>query len=381
MLKTILLPLDGSPLAERALSYAAVLARRSDATIVLVEAVQVHTLPGVDQSVAQLQITNRAEEYLRTAADRLSTEGISTETHVYYDDPVHAILDAAHRRQADLIVMSTHGRGGLSRVLYGSVADQILRRAAIPVLLVPSIVEHAWPAGGPLEILVPLDGSELAAEALQSADLLTETCGSHVMLLRVVQPCVYPLYGEGYAYVPFDQDAEVAEAGQYLDDQAARIGRNEERIGTRVAVGEPARVIGEIAREQKVDVIVMATHGNGGLSRLILGSVATATLRHTTVPLLLVRPLTLRQAGAAAQDRMATGGGTAVLASLHTEAAPDPTVDVRLSAVDLELIERGLNALAHAPGYDNGHVQEARALADRLKKSACADAGEPVAAR
>ena len=296
MLKTILLPLDGSTLAERALTYAAVLARRCEAKIVLLEAVQAHTLPGVDPSNAQVELTNRAEEYLKTAAGRLGADGITTETHVYYDDPVHAILDAARRHQADLIVMSTHGRGGLGRMLYGSVADQILRRATMPVLLVPSIVEHTWPAEGPLSLLIPLDGSELAAEALQSADLLTESFGSKLTLLRVVQPAVYPLYGEGYAYVPFDQDAELADARQYLEDQAARLGETGSRVDTQVAVGEPARVIGEIAREQNVDVVVMATHGNGGLSRLILGSVATATLRHTTAPLLLVRPAAMHQA-------------------------------------------------------------------------------------
>ena len=111
------------------------------------------------------------------------------ETHVYYDNPVHAILDAAERQHVDLIVMSTHGRGGLSRMLYGSVADQILRRASVPVLLVPSIVEHAWPTLGPRRILVPLDGSEFAAEALQAAELLTETLGADLTLLRRRAAC------------------------------------------------------------------------------------------------------------------------------------------------------------------------------------------------
>ena len=158
------------------------------------------------------------------------------------------------------------------------------------MLLVPSIVEHAWPADGPLSLLVPLDGSELAAEALQSAGLLTELFGARLTLLRAIQPATYPLYGEGYAYVPFDEEAELAEARRYLEDQATRLGESGGRVDTEVAVGEPARVIGEIARDKDVDVVVMATHGHGGLSRLILGSVATATLRHTTAPLLLVRP-------------------------------------------------------------------------------------------
>ena len=383
MLKTILLPLDGSSLAERALTYASVLARRCEARVVLVEAVQAHTLPGVDPSEAQVKVTSGAEEYLRTASGRLSADGVVTETHVYYDDPVHAILDAASRQRADLIVMSTHGRGGLSRMLYGSVADQVLRRATTPVLLVPSIVEHAWPREGPLSLLVPLDGSELAAEALQSTDLLTEAFGSTLTLLRVVQPMPYPLYGHGYAYVPYDADAEIADARRYLEDQAARIGDGGMPVNTQVAVGEPARVIGEIARDQDVDVVVMATHGHGGLSRLILGSVATATLRHTTAPLLLVRPT-----AALAAEPVSSGSGKVVSTidrtpsdRLSAHGLDDPMVNVRLSAGDLELIEHSLKSLGHAPGYDYGHVQAARALADRLKSAAQVDAGEPLAVR
>jgi nucleotide-binding universal stress UspA family protein len=383
MLKTILVPLDGSTLAERALTYAAVLARRSNAKIVLVEAVQAHTLPGVDPSNAQFELTNGAEAYLKSKSDRLDADGIRAEAHVCYDSPVCAILGAAERQQADLIVMSTHGRGGLSRMLYGSVADQILRRSKIPVLLVPSIVEHAWPPDGPLSLLVPLDGSELAADALQPAGLLTELFGARLTLLRAIQPAAYPLYGEGYAYIPFDEEAELAEARRYLEDQASRLGESGGRVNTKVAVGEPARVIGEIAREQDVDVVVMATHGHGGLSRLILGSVATATLRHTTAPLLLVRPTAVHVAEIAApcpkEDKMTTLGDTS--ASATDNQLGDPTVSVQLSAAELELVEHSLKALGHAPGYDYGHVLEARALAERLKQSTHVEIGEPVAAR
>jgi len=374
MLKTILLPLDGSSLAERALTYVAVLARRCEARVILVQAVQAHTLPGTDPSGAQFEVTSGAEEYLKHASGRLSADGIVTETHVYYNDPVHAILDAATRQRADLIVMSTHGRGGLSRMLYGSVADQILRRARVPVLLVPSIVEHSWPADGPLSLLVPLDGSELATEALHSADLLTEAFGAQLALLRVVQPVSYPLVGEGYAYVPFDEEAEVADARRYLDDQAARLSGDGVRVSTNVAVGEPARVIGEIAREQDVDVVVMATHGHGGLSRVILGSVATATLRHTTAPLLLVRPAAVHLIETPPRHSEPSNSAASVQAG-------EPVVTVHLTSTELELIEHSLRALGHAPGYDYGHVVEARALADRLKQSPHVKMGEPVAAR
>jgi nucleotide-binding universal stress UspA family protein len=383
MLKTILLPLDGSPLAERALTYAAVLARRCEARVVLVEAVPSRSLPGVDPSDAQAELHRHAESYLNVAAGRLSAAGIATETHVVIADPVQAILDAAARQHADLIVMSTHGRGGLGRMLYGSVADQVLRRATVPVLLVPSIVEHAWPAEGPRLLLLPLDGSGLATEAFASATLLAEPFDSQLALLHVVPPMPHPVPGEGYAYASCGEDAEVAEAQRYLDNRATRFARCGVSVSTSVVVGDPARVIGEVAREQNADVVVMATHGRGGLSRLMLGSVATATLRHTTVPLLLVRPSTAHAAEPASttsHDLSSPQGGTAMPLSTLDQPV-DRVVSVQLSDADLELIDHSLRSLGHAPGYDYGHVLAARALADRLRHSSPLAPGEPIASR
>jgi nucleotide-binding universal stress UspA family protein len=382
MLKMILLPLDGSPLAERALPYAAALARRAGHRVVLVEAVQANPLPGVDASDARVEVAGRAGNTLRGAARRLAAMAVTAEPHTYYADPVHAILHAADRQAADVIVMSTHGRGGFGRMLYGSVADQVLRHASVPVLLVPSIVEHAWPSDRPLRLLIPLDGSTLAEDALQSAELLAEVLESRSTLLRVVEPPSQPLHGDGCAYLPFDQDAELADARRYLQDQVGRLRERGRQAEATVAVGPSARVIAEIARGQEADVIVMTTHGHGGLSRLILGSVATSVLRRTTVPLLLARPSGLHR-DEPGHPVTAAGRGT-------TRMTPPPvladepagsTVCVRLSEVDLELIERGLKALAYAPGYDYGHVLAAQALAKRLKASTLVDIGEPVATR
>jgi nucleotide-binding universal stress UspA family protein len=383
MLKTILVPLDGSPLAERALPYAATLARRSGADIALVRAVHATSLPGDDSRDAQMELTKQAEKHLSEAAGRLGADGVTVETHVCHEDPVHAILDAAERCEADLIVMSTHGRGGLGRMLYGSVADRVLRHATIPVLLVPSIVDHRWPSDRPLHLLVPLDGSELAEEALQSAELLAEVFESRPTLLRVIEPPTYPLYGDGYAYIPFDEDAELADARQYLKGQVARLRERGRQAEAKVAVGQSARAIAETASEQTSDVIVMATHGHGGLRRLILGSVATSTLRQTTVPLLLVRPSAMHQAEPDLSTYARAGSASGAAAATYMDpstAQSDRSVDVRLSPVDLELIESGLKALAYAPGYDYGHVMAARALANRLRTSVCVDVGEPVTA-
>ena len=160
MLQQILLPLDGSPLAELAIPYASTLARRSGASLVLVQAVQTHTAPGFDQTDAELEVMGRAQTYLQSIAARLEAEHVRTAAHVYYDDAAHAILDAAERQAADLIVMSTHGRTGIGRMLYGSVADLVLRHATAPVFLVPaSAGDAAQLAEHPTTLLVPLDGS------------------------------------------------------------------------------------------------------------------------------------------------------------------------------------------------------------------------------
>ncbi len=381
MLNTILLPLDGSPLAERARTYATLLARRSGASIKLVQAVQAYAAPGTDPSEAQVEVTQCAEEFLNSVAERMNADGIQTEPHIYYDEPVKAILDAATRQHADMIVMSTHGRGGIARMLYGSVADQILRRSNVPVLVVPSIVEHAWPTDQPLRVLVPLDSSELSEEALTAVALVRDkdALGVHLTLLRVVQPVSTSLHGPGHTYVPFNEDLEVAAARRYLEHEAGLLAARGYTVTPLVAVGEPARVIGDVARELHVDLIAMATHGKSGLSRLILGSVATAILRHTTAPLLLVRPASMHHTDVEESPTVATAVQISANAAPSSPAGDDPLVAVQLTASDLELIARSLKALGHAPGFDYSHVLAARALAEKLSKVGPAGSREVTA--
>ena len=133
-----LVPLDGSPLAEMALPTAIELLRDSpDATLVLVRAVKARTLPGVDPTQAQLAVIGEAEAYLERVAARLRDQGRSRiTTSVWYSGAAEAIVDAAVLRAVDLIVMSTHGRSGLRRMVLGSVAESVLRRTPTPILLV-----------------------------------------------------------------------------------------------------------------------------------------------------------------------------------------------------------------------------------------------------
>ncbi len=149
-LNKILVPLDGSTLAESAIAKAMELAG-DEATLMLLRAAEAHTLPGMDPTEAQVEVVREAEEYLAAVAGRLREQGFArVETSVWYGPAASAIVDAARLRKADLIVMSTHGRSGLGRLILGSVAESVLRGTNTPILLlrVPGApVEEPWGAG------------------------------------------------------------------------------------------------------------------------------------------------------------------------------------------------------------------------------------------
>ncbi len=137
MFKTILVPLDGSPLAETALPHAIAMAKTFGARLRLLRAAEADTLPGVDPTEAQVTVVGEAESYLRNVIERLAANGFRrVDTSVWYGSPVTAILEAARLREADLIVMTTHGRSGLGRLVMGSVAEAVVRGTTTPILLI-----------------------------------------------------------------------------------------------------------------------------------------------------------------------------------------------------------------------------------------------------
>jgi nucleotide-binding universal stress UspA family protein len=144
-LRKILVPVDGSALAEGAVGEAVALARDSGATVVLLRAAEAHTLPGVDPTDAQVEVVREAEDYVSGLKARLGETGFSdVETSVWYGPPAPAIIEAAKLQRIDMIVMTTHGRSGLGRIILGSVAESVLRGSDTPILLLRA-------AGAPLE--------------------------------------------------------------------------------------------------------------------------------------------------------------------------------------------------------------------------------------
>jgi nucleotide-binding universal stress UspA family protein len=134
----ILVPLDGSLLAEAALPKAAELVgHHSRATLILLRAVEATTLPGADPIDAQVSVVHEAEDYLETVAARLRADGVpGVKTSVWYGSAAPSILEAARMTKPDLIMMSTHGRSGFRRLVLGSVAESVLRGASMPVFLI-----------------------------------------------------------------------------------------------------------------------------------------------------------------------------------------------------------------------------------------------------
>jgi nucleotide-binding universal stress UspA family protein len=144
-LERILVPLDGSYLAEAALATAVDMARTSGARLLLLRAAQAHTLPGMDPTEAEVRVVQEAEAYLAEVQARLASTGTTdVETTVWYGPPAAAIVEAAEFRKVGLIVMTTHGRTGLGRLILGSVAESVVRGSVTPILLLRA-------EGAPLE--------------------------------------------------------------------------------------------------------------------------------------------------------------------------------------------------------------------------------------
>lgn len=295
MFRHLLVPLDGSRLAESALPAAGALASRLPARMTLL-----HVLESAPpQSVHGDRHLGRAAEadaYLHGAADWLQVRGVQAETVVLPQagDVAATIAACGRATGADLIVIATHGRSGVRGLLYGRVAQQVLQRGDVPVLLIPSS-EH-----GPDQpfvchtILVPLDGSATAERALPAASTVAGACGAVVLLMWVV-PTVDTVSGERAAAARLMPsaaaallDEEAAEAMRYLGQAAEGLGRRDLLVMPVVERGDPVRVLLDAAARRGADVIVMATHGRSGVGAAWAGSVASRIVGAVGRPVLLV---------------------------------------------------------------------------------------------
>ncbi len=289
MYHSILVAVDGSPFAERALPFAEAITRASNAKLVIVQVVPEAGPNATDEDVAiQADQIVQAQTHVNDLAGRIDPR-VVVETAVTVGDPPNGILEEAKERAADVIVLSTHGRSGLGRWIYGSVADEVMRHSPIPVLLVPSHAHFAWPKDRAPRVLVPLDGSHLATGAIRAADELAESIGGNLLFVQAVEPHP-PMYGDPSTFVVIDPTVELEAAKSHLEKVAADLRGKGRTVEIADVLGLAVTSIIDVARERGVDVIAMSTHGSGGLTRLVMGSIATGIIQRADVPVFIVRP-------------------------------------------------------------------------------------------
>ncbi len=299
MIQKLLVPLDGSALAEAALPIATTLADRTDATLILLRAAQYRSLLS-DVAGDQYRVIGQAEDYLAQLTERLQAQGLKVESGVPFGgSPADWILEESEFRHVDLVIMATHGREGPDRWLHGSVAEAVVHRSKIPVMLVrasETASQAAMPAEFPTPqpvVLVPLDGSDLAESALSFAAELQQAIAARLVLVAVVPQPGQLVAGEGGAittYAGADHDRLEADATAYLAAAADRVSASGGAAETVVRYGEAASEISAAAETYPATAVVMATHGRTGVLRAMVGSVAGGVLRHTSVPVVLIHP-------------------------------------------------------------------------------------------
>jgi nucleotide-binding universal stress UspA family protein len=302
MVATVVVPLDGSETAEQALPWARALAERKRAEVVLVSVIDIPMEFGAWSTTRAAALDREmdtwvaeSETYLRGVGEQLGN--VPVRVVVKIGGAATEVSATVAELEDPVVVMSSHGRTGARRIFLGSVATRIVHNVRCPVLVTRM---HSGAAPGqaqPVEkVLVPLDGSAFAEHALsRSLVALGENLALH--LIRVVEIPVFrggsalePGMSYEYGLIADYLETTRDEAQAYLFEQREALTAAGHSVTTEVCEGRVADEILREAREQAVHVIAMATHGRGGLSRLVFGSVAERVLSEAEVPLLLVRP-------------------------------------------------------------------------------------------
>jgi nucleotide-binding universal stress UspA family protein len=296
---TLILPLDGSEMSQRAKGLAVAIAERLPARLVLVGAPEVYGLDLAwyggavpEAGIPMVPVTELMQEARQATADflaeqqqQIDVQGIEVATALVDEMPARAIVQTAEAEQAALIVMATHGLGGLSRWAMGSVADKVLQSTHVPVLLVRADAEHLDPQLD--QILIALDGSELAEAVLAHVTPLARAHGSTVTLATV---SVEARLGLETSAMLAAQEHAVERMQEYLAKIVDRLKVEGVTAEIETLAGDdPAEVLLERAGRGDVDLIALTTHGRGGLSRWAYGSVADRLIRHADTPVLVLR--------------------------------------------------------------------------------------------
>lgn len=276
MLKHILVPLDASPAAESVVDRLLPLLARAGTDVVLLHVAEPPLAASIEPDRAD-DARAEAQGYVRDLAKKLSEKGVRCRGIVKPAPAAEAIVAEAAARPNGMIAMATHGRKGLARLAYGSIAESVLRVSPVPVLLVRTAGEPAKPE--PLlirRIIVPLDGSTHALGIAPHVTELVTAFHAQVTLVHVLPP--KPAMGE-----------TVAHAERVIETAKALFADAGVTCDSLISTGDPAEEILEAAARKKADLIACSTHGRTGILRAVMGSIAEKVLRSGDLPMLVVR--------------------------------------------------------------------------------------------
>lgn len=300
MYRNVMVPVDGSAFSREAVLQGLRIASQSGATLRLVRVGSSQVLLGApdacplesdgDQHVHAAE----ASELYAIAAECRANTTVDVTATLLHGPVTDALIGYARRHRVDLIVMRSRARRGLARAWYGSVADSLIRKSGIPVLVVrPPSVATALETGFHFKrILVLLDGSELAEQSLGPAFEIAEIDNASVTLLRVVTTSSHRENDDLESTRGHASAREVNEAQRYLDAQAVARSHGPLPVSRRVIVADdiPGTIL-RIADGEEVDLIAVATRGRGWVTRTTGGSVSDEVMRSATVSVLVTHPV------------------------------------------------------------------------------------------
>ena len=296
MFKHLLVPLDGSRLAEAALPAAAYLAQVLGANVTLIHIIE-HNAPKEVHNERHLTNPLEAEAYLEEIASRAFPPTVKVERHVHsseVDKVAPSLVEHTQEMQYDLVVMCTHGKSGPRDWIYGSIAQQVIGMKKTPVFLIRPNEMAESQAYHCRKILVPLDRIAEHELGLSLAVELAKACQAGLHMLMVV-PTFGTLSGEGKAASRLMPGATAAaldmveaEGEDYLKTIWLKLKESGIPITMEVERGDPANTIVETSEKTGADLIVLGTHGRAGMDAFWSGSVAPKISSHSSIPLLLV---------------------------------------------------------------------------------------------
>jgi nucleotide-binding universal stress UspA family protein len=299
MFNHVLLPLDGSSLAECGVPHAATLAKAFDARLTLLRVLERPYQNGCAQPVDPLDwrmCKVEVESYLDHLVAQFQQSGLQAESLLLEGDPAEHIVKLVRDRRFDLVVLSSHGRSGLSSWNHGSVIPKVVARSQTSVMIVRAYRESiARKAGLPFykRIMVPLDGSKRVECVVPPALALARSCGSELILVHVVArpEMARPTF-------PTQEDLDLA--NRIVERNQEEIAKLFEQIKTRLDVSTSIRVVEgdhvaaklhELAMQDEADLVMMSAHGYSGRTKWPYGSVTTTFIEYGAVPLLVVQDL------------------------------------------------------------------------------------------